>query len=162
MKTDIKILFGENQGAGLGKVLKKGKLIAYLVGPASRTRIKQSAPIFYMRLPEGKGIEEIILVEFERKSGRREIQMGPDEMRQFDSLEVGPRLFKITTGKLADGEYLFFLVGSAELSKGSYGKGWDFGIEEPTGGKVKFRNRSGVHRQDGMPTLVSLASKPRR
>ena len=52
-------------------------------------------------------------------------------MRQFDSIEVGPRLFKLTTSKLAKGEYLFFLIGSAEPPKGSEGKGYDFGIEEP-------------------------------
>ncbi len=135
LEVDIKMLLGAKEG---GK--KKGKIIAYLIGSASKTRIKEVAPIFYMRLPEGKGIEEVVLVAFERKNDRREIQMGPpgpelelraEAVRQFDSLEVGSHLFKITTGKLAKGEYLFFLVGSAEPPKGSYGKGYDFGVEEP-------------------------------
>lgn len=135
LKTDIKLLLGEKAAAGFGKVLmKKGKTIAYLLGPASKTRILVSAPIFYVRLPEGKGIEEVVLVAFEQNKGRREIQMepSPEAMRQFDSIEVGPRLFKVTANKLAEGEYLFFLVGSAEPSKDIYGKGWDFGIETPT------------------------------
>jgi hypothetical protein len=141
VKVDIKILLGTNEGAGLGKVLmKKGKVIAYLVGPASKTRITEPGPVFYMRLPEGKAIEEIVLVAFDRKSGRREIEMGPpgpkpelkaEAMRQFDSLEVGQALFKLTTAKLARGEYLFYQLGSAEPPKGSYGKGFDFGIDEP-------------------------------
>jgi len=125
----------------LGTVLmKKGKMIAYLVGPASKTRIMEPAPAFYMRLPEGKAIEEIVLVAFDCKSGRREIEMGPpgpkqelkaEAMRQFDSLEVGQGLFKVTAAKLAKGEYLFFQLGSAEPPKGSYGKGFDFGIDAP-------------------------------
>jgi hypothetical protein len=139
---DIKLLLGEVNGAGVGKVLKmKGKVIAYLVGPAARLRIKEPAPVyFYMRLPEGKGIEEVVLVAFEKKKGRREIEVGPagpkqelkpEAMRQFDPLEVGPRVFKLTVGKLVKGEYIFFLLGSADPPKGSQGKGYDFGMGEP-------------------------------
>jgi hypothetical protein len=139
-KVDLKMLLGTKEG---GFLVKKGKIIAYLVGPASKTRVPEGAPVFYMRLPEGKGIEEVVLVALERKGDRREIEMGPGPkeelkagaMRQFDSLEVGPRLFKITTSKLVKGEYLFFQVGSAEAAKGNYGKGYDFGIEETQGGK---------------------------
>jgi hypothetical protein len=137
-KIDLRMLMGTKEGAGLGKVfLKKGKIVAYLVGPASKTRIAEAAPTFYYRLPEGKGIEELVLIAFDRKGDRREIEMGPgpkeqlkaDAMRQFDSLEVDPGVFKITTSKLVNGEYLFFLVGSAEPPKGNYGKGYDFGID---------------------------------
>jgi hypothetical protein len=139
-KIDVKMLLGA-EGAGV-KVLKlKGKTSAYLVGPASKTRIREFAPTFYMRLPEGKAIEEIVLIALARKKNRREVDMGSgpkpelkgNAMRQFDSVEVGVRLYKITTGKLPKGEYLFFMVGSAEPPKGSQGKGYDFGIDEPTG-----------------------------
>jgi len=140
-KVDVKILLGTQEGAGLGKVLmKKGKVVAYLVGPAANTRIKDAAPAFYMRLPEGKAIEEIVLVALDRKPDRRELEMGPpgpklelkaEARRPFDVLEVGPGVFRLTPAKLAKGEYLFFQLGSAELPKGSYGKGFDFGIDEP-------------------------------
>jgi hypothetical protein len=135
LEIEIKMLLGVKEGSK-----KKSKIIAYLVGPASKTRIKETAPTFYIRLPEGKGIEEVVLVSFDRRNDRREIEMGPtgselqlrpEAVRQFDSLEVGPHLFKITASKLPKGEYLFFLAGSAEPPKGSYGKGYDFGIEEP-------------------------------
>jgi hypothetical protein len=129
VKTEIKTLLGENEGAGLGKALKKGKLVAYLVGPTATTRVKEQTPVFYVRLPEAKGIEDIVLVALQERNGRRETRIGPEDLRQFDSLEVGPRLFKLSTGKLFSGEYLFFLVGSAEPTKGTYGKGWDFGID---------------------------------
>jgi hypothetical protein len=141
VRIDIKMLLGVVEGAGVGKLLKlKGKTIAYLVGPAAKTRTGGTAPIFYLRLLEGKAIEEVVLIAFERKHNRREIDVGPPgpkqelkggAMRQFDSLEVGARLFKITPVKLAKGEYIFFLMGSAEPPKGSQGKGYDFGIAEP-------------------------------
>jgi hypothetical protein len=139
-KIELKMLLGEKQGAGLGKVvLKKGKTIGYLVGPASKTRVPNPAPIFYLRLPEGKAIEEVVLVALEAKKDRRDIELGSGQkvefkapaMRQFDSLEVGPKLFRITCGKLGKGEYLFFLVGSPEPAKGNYGKVYDFGIDDP-------------------------------
>jgi hypothetical protein len=143
VSVDVKILLGTQEGAGLGKVLmKKGKTVAYLVGPAAKTRIKDkdATPTFYMRLPEGKAIEEVVLVALDHKADRRELQMGPpgpkpelkaDARRPFDSLQVGPNVYKLTTAKLAKGEYLFFQLGSAEPPKGSYGKGFDFGIDEP-------------------------------
>jgi hypothetical protein len=137
-KIGIKILLGMQGGAGLGKVvLKKPKTIAYLVGPAAESRIKDPAPIFYLRLPEGKPIEEVVLVVLDRKADRRELEMGAagpkqaEVRRQFDYLEVGPSLFKLTTAKLGKGEYLFFQLGSAEPPKGIYGRGFDFGLDEP-------------------------------
>jgi hypothetical protein len=139
-KIDVRILLGVKSGAGLGKMLmKKDKIIGYLVGPAARTRMQDTSPVFYLRLPEGKAIEEIVLVAFDHKADRREIEMGPapkqefkaEALRQFDSLEVGPALFKLTPGKLTRGEYFFFQLGSAEPPKGSYGKGFDFGLDDP-------------------------------
>ncbi|HYR91338.1 MAG TPA: hypothetical protein VE422_45195 [Terriglobia bacterium] len=142
VKTDIKLLLGEQQGAGVGKVLmKKGKAIGYLLGPTAKTRINEPTPVFYLRPPEGKGIEEVVLVAFDQKKTRREIEIGQtldkqelkaEAMRPFDPAEVGPRLFRITvTDKLTKGEYLLLLLGSAEPPKGSYGKGYDFGIDAP-------------------------------
>jgi len=141
LKTDVKLLLGEKQSAGVGKVLmKKAKAIGYLLEGNSKTRVKGAAPVFYLRLPEGKAIEEVVLVAFDQEKGRRRIEIGPspdkqelkaETMRPFESLEVAPRLFKVTTAKLSRGEYMFLLLGSAEPSKGVYGKGYDFGIEGP-------------------------------
>jgi hypothetical protein len=139
LKVDIKMLLGAQQGPGLAKIfMKKARAVPYLVGSSAKTRITETSPTFYMHLPEGKNIEEVVLVTLSRKSDRREVEMEPGakegldagSMRPFDSLEVAPRLFKITTSKLGKGEYLFFLVGSAEPPKGNYGKGYDFGIEQ--------------------------------
>ncbi len=139
--SEIKILLGEKEGAGLGKVImKKGKVIAYLVGPAAKTRVPEGAPALYIRLPEGKGIEELLLVALERKNDRRELDIEPpapkpETLRQFDSLEVGAGLYRLTPAKLIKGEYMFYLNGSAEPAKGSYGKGYDFGAGTTTGGQ---------------------------
>jgi hypothetical protein len=145
VKIDIKILLGEQSGAGFGKVLlKKGKVTAYLVGPSAKTRAAEGLPVFYLRLPEGKNIEEVLLVALDRKNGRRELDAGPpgpkpeikpEALRQFDSLEVGAGLYRMNPAKLAPGEFMFYLIGSADPAKGNYGKGYDFGIGTALGEK---------------------------
>jgi hypothetical protein len=138
-KIDFKILFGTE----VGKMpLKKGKAVAYLVGPAAGTRTKIAKPVFYLRPPNGKEIADFVLVLFKKKGDRREIDLGPpgpkqelkaDAIRQFDSVEVGQKLFKLVPQHLDPGEYIFFLIGSAEPPKGVYGKGFDFGIDKADG-----------------------------
>jgi hypothetical protein len=147
VQMDLKLFMGQKQGAGLGKVLlKKGKAVAYLAGPAARTRLADAAPVFYIRLADGKGVEEFVLVALDRKKDRRELDMGPpapkpelnpDTIRPFDSLEVGAGLFRLTPTTLVKGEYMFFLIGTAEPPKGNYGKGYDFGMEPPAGEKKR-------------------------
>lgn len=139
--VDLKMFLGANAKPGLGKLLmKKGRVTAYLVGSSSKLRINESAPVFYLRLPEGKGIEELLLVHLDRKEDRREIDMGapgpkpelkPETLRQYDSLEVGPGVFRLIPNKLERGEFVFFLISSAEPAKGTYGKGYDFAIDTP-------------------------------
>jgi len=143
VKIDLKFLSGLDEGRGL---MKKGKTIAYLIGPASKTRSKDRALVFYARLPGGKEIEELVLVTLSEKNGRRELNTGPsgpkqqlkpEQMRPYDLLEVGPRVFRLTPPKLDSGEYLFFFLGSADPTKGIYGKGYDFGIDDAEQQKTK-------------------------
>jgi hypothetical protein len=130
------LLLSEAKG-GFGKVLK-GKGVAYLPGPRAAFRTKEQMPVFYLRLAEGKGVEEFVLAELVRKSDRRELELvssgkkqelKADAIRQFDSLEVGPRLFRLMPSKLVAGEYAFFQIGTGEPDKGTAGKGFDFGID---------------------------------
>lgn len=140
VRIDLKLLLGLKESPGLGKVLmKKPKLVAYLAGPSAKCRIQDPAPGFYFRLPEGRAIEDFVLIALEKKQDRRIIEMiggppkpelPPDAVKPFEHTEVGPQMIKIATSKLAAGEYLFFLVGSADPAKGSQGKGYDFGIDE--------------------------------
>jgi hypothetical protein len=135
-KADIRMLLGEKEG---GFLLKKGKSLAYLVGPSAKLRVTEGAPVFYLRLADDKGIEDLLLVTLEHKNGRREFDPGsgpkpelkPETLKQFDSLEVGPGLYRLTPAKLSPGEYLFYLSGSAEPAKGNFGKGYDFGVDAP-------------------------------
>jgi hypothetical protein len=126
---EMKILLGQKIGG------KKGSMIAYLIGSVARQNPKQG--VFYMRLPEGKSIEEVVLVALTKRSDRRELDLGheskveikPEAVRPFETLEVGPHLFRITTASLPLGEYLFFLIGSGEPAQGNFGRGYDFGIQ---------------------------------
>jgi hypothetical protein len=135
-KVDIRMLLGQKEG---GFLLKKAKSLAYLVGPSAKLRVPEGVTTFYIKLAEGKGIEELLLVALERKNDRRELDPGqgpkpelkPEALRQFDSLEVGPGLYRLTPAKLSSGEYLFYLSGTAEPAKGNYGKGYDFGVDAP-------------------------------
>jgi hypothetical protein len=137
VRIDVKLLLTLKSGGGLGKLMKKDA-IAYLAGPAAKKRTKDQVPVFYLRLAEGKGIEEIVLVALNQKGERRELDTGPEAAKQelnsevvrpFESVEIAPQLFRLTTSKLTAGEYLFFQIGSAEPAKGSAGKGFDFGID---------------------------------
>jgi hypothetical protein len=139
--VDIKLLLAEKKGPGLGKVLlKKGKVTAYLVGPTAKMRAGGPAPVFYFRPPEGVPIEEVLLVALSRKDDRREVDVGPpgpkheldpESLRRFDPLEVGSRLFRLTADKLDPGEYMFYLINTAEPPKGNHGKVYDFGVDAP-------------------------------
>jgi hypothetical protein len=139
-RIEIKVLLGMSESAGLGKVLmKKGRMAGYLPGLTSKTRYKTATPppVFYVRLPQGKPIEEVVLLAMDPKQDRREIEMGPgpkpelkaDAIRPFERLEVEAQLFRVAPGNLLKGEYMFLLLGSAEPPKGSFGKGYDFGID---------------------------------
>lgn len=136
-KLEVKVLLGVKQGAGVGKILlKKGRTLAYLAGPSARVAIPAGSPVFYMRLPEGKGIEEYVLVTLDQKSDRRELDTGPgpkpeleaEAIRQYESVEVGAGVFRVAPVPLKPGEYMFLQIGSAEPDKGSQGRGFEFSV----------------------------------
>jgi hypothetical protein len=137
LSVDLKLLLGVVEGPGIGKVfMKKGKTVIYLAGPVAKARFNRPDPVFYLRLPEDRKIEEVVLIEFKRKDNRREIELGPkqelkaDGILPFDSVEVAAGVFRLAPNKLRKGEYLLFFVGSPDPSKGLYGKGYDFAIDE--------------------------------
>jgi len=139
--ADLKILLGMRKGK-----IMKGKPTAYLAGPKAKLRAKAGKPIFYLRLPEGKEVSDLILTALLEKDDRRELDglpgakgngLNADEVLQFDQWEVGPKLFRLSPPALEAGEYLLFLVGSAEPDKGTYGKGFDFGVDALAAEKKK-------------------------
>jgi hypothetical protein len=139
-KVDLKVMLGIHKGK-----LLKGKSIAYLAGPSAKLRVRTTKPIFYLRLPEGKEISDVVLISLLQKGDRRELDgipglktgLNPDDVWPFDQVEAGPKLFKLTPPALTGGEYLFFLVGAAEPDKGTFGKGFDFGVDAELPAKKK-------------------------
>jgi hypothetical protein len=90
------MLLGGVGGAGVGKV-KIGKTIAYLVGPTSKTRIKEAAPIFYLRLLEGKAIESAAGYPSKKRPEGNRRGPGPKPNSRLGHwgirlIEVGPAL----------------------------------------------------------------------
>jgi hypothetical protein len=140
-KVDLKVMLGIHHKSKL----LKGKSIAYLAGPSAKLRIRTAKPVFYLRLPEGKEISDVVLLSMIEKGDRRELDgipglktgLNPDLVWPFDQAETGPKLFKLMPPALTGGEYLFFLVGAAEPDKGTFGKGFDFGIDAGPPAKKK-------------------------
>lgn len=146
LKIDLKTLASAKAAGRLGHIVTLGiksiKTNAYLIAPSARTRVKETSPTFYIRLAEGLSIDEVVLVSLYAKPDRRELEVSAqggtvgakqglrmEVMKPFESQEVGPRLYKIATNIIGKGEYLFYLVGSADTIKGIQGKGYDFGVE---------------------------------
>jgi len=142
VRIDLKTLVASKQG-GLSSKLSGGvsrkKVIGRLVGAIARSRSSATPATFYLRIAEPNKIEELVLVLMERGQKTRELEFAADKegkaslkvesLQQFDPQEVGARLYKITVPKLQKGEYLFYLIGSADPGKGIQGKGYDFGVD---------------------------------
>jgi len=146
LRIDLKTMASSKVAGRLGHQLTLGiksvKVNAYLIGPNAKTRMKDTSPVFYLRLPENYSIDEVILVSLYSKTDRRELEVSAmggavgakqglrmETMKPFDSQELAPRLYKIVTGIVGRGEYIFYLVGSADAMKGIQGKGYDFGVD---------------------------------
>lgn len=146
VKIDLKTLASAKTAGRLGHTLTLGvksvKTNAYLIGPSAKTRVQDTSPVFYVRLPEGTSIDEVALVSLYVKPDRRELEVSAksgfvgskqglrmETMKPFESEELAPNVYKIATSILGRGEYLFYLVGSADQIKGIQGKGYDFSVQ---------------------------------
>ena len=142
-KIDLKTLVAATQGALTSKVtmgLRKSKVIGNLVGSSARIRTEAAPVVLYVRLAEPAKIEEVAVVAFASESKQRMLAFSSekskdgkpmlkiDAMQRFDSVVVGPRLYKLTLTTLKTGEYFVYLIGSADPEKGIQDKGYDFGV----------------------------------
>jgi len=118
--------------------LLKGHIIGSVIGPAAKTRASGSPAIFYVRLGEKATIDDIALLSLEASGNRRDLDFGKKagkpvfpvaSVRQFESKEVAPSLFRLSVPLSKPGEYLFFILGSGDDKKGLLGKGYDFGVD---------------------------------
>jgi len=116
----------------------KGHIIGSVIGPAAKTRLAPGTAIFYVRLAEKAGIDDLALLSLKREHSRRDLDFGTKAgkpvfpvkaLRQFESKGVDTGLFRVTVLLKQSGEYLFFILGSGDEKKGLLGKGYDFGVD---------------------------------
>ena len=128
---------------------------ATLNGPTSNNHVKDRHPLFYFYVPDGTDASDYVLIKLEKKSDRREFQIGSfggvsggksgvkkDKEVIFRSEHVGIRIYKITLdGDLKPGEYAFFMGAGTQSSMSSgrvssssggsaAGRVYDFSIPE--------------------------------
>ncbi len=130
-------------GGDLSRVLK-GKSVkakVFLEGAFSEVTTG-STPNLEIELPEGDSIDDYLLVRIDPKGTRREIEVtfvgGTAAVKTVfplggliagTSVVVRPGLHKLTfASPLPTGEYMLYVLGSADFAKGIYGKGYDFGV----------------------------------
>jgi hypothetical protein len=129
---------------------------AYLDGPQSRNVVSDHLPVFYIYVPDGASSADFALISLERKSNRREFQIGSfggitggksgvkrDKEIAFTAEHVGIRTYKLTlAANMKPGEYAFFMgtgqqanmaggsTGGARSGGAASGRVYDFRIPE--------------------------------
>jgi len=128
---------------------------AYLLGSTSKNRVKDRRPLFYFYVPDGASAADFVLIKLEKKSNRREFQIGSfggvtagksgvkaEKEITFKFEHVAIRTFKITLDSdLKSGEYAFFMGtgqqvmmasghGSSPSGGSTAGRIYDFSVPE--------------------------------
>jgi hypothetical protein len=109
---------------------------AYLDGPHSGNIVKEHRPTFYLYVPDGSDALDYVLIVLNKKSNRREFQIGSfggvtggksgvkkDKVVDFSAVHVGIRTYKLTLEQdLKPGEYAFFMgTGTSQTMSGARG-----------------------------------------
>jgi hypothetical protein len=109
---------------------------ATIQGPVSKNVVKDRRPLFYLYVPDGSDSSDYVLISLNKKSDRREFQIGSfggitggksgvkrDKELQFHADHVGIRMYKITLDSdLKPGEYAFFMgTGQGNTMSGAHG-----------------------------------------
>jgi len=133
---------GGRLGSSLSFGIKSVKSKAYLQGQHAAIIVSKN-PNIEMELPPGDSVDNYILVVMDGKGDRRELEVGSaggavgakqgiraESIIRTSSDALGGRKFKISAGQsLKSGEYILYIVGSADFQKGVFGKGYDFTVE---------------------------------
>jgi hypothetical protein len=119
--------------------LLKGHIVGSIVDAKAKRRLTAGAEaVFFLRLAEKGAIDDYALLRLEPAAGRRNLDFGtapgkpvfPFSARaSFESKQMAPGLYRLSVGVTKKGEYLFFILGSGDESKGLLGKGYDFGVD---------------------------------
>lgn len=129
-------------GSGLIGGIRSLKQMAYLEGRHSRLVVSGDALIL-VELPPGDAIEDYLLTRLDEKEDRRELEVAGIRGKALErsgvrggaivktsSTALGGNKFRISPKKpLKHGEYMIYVLGSAETAHGVYGRGYDFTVE---------------------------------
>ncbi len=109
---------------------------AYVDGPHSSNAVRDRRPSFYLYVPDGSDALDYVLIVLNRKSDRREFQIGSfggvtggksgvkkDKVIDFTAVHVGIRTYKLSLLQdLKPGEYAFFMgTGTSATMSGAHG-----------------------------------------
>jgi hypothetical protein len=109
---------------------------AVVYGPHSDNIVKERRPSFYFYVPDGNDAHDYVLLIMNKKSDRREFQVGSfggvtggksgvkkDKMIDFQATHVAIRTYKVTLAEdLKPGEYGFFMgTGTQSTMSGAHG-----------------------------------------
>jgi hypothetical protein len=132
---------GGRLGSRLTLGVKSVKDKAYLDGPHS-TVVASSSPVIEIDLPRGITIDNYILVQMDGKGDRRELEVEShggivggkkgiraEVIQKTHVTPLGGNKFQLGTDTLKRGEYLIYVVGSPDLEKEIFGKGYDFTVQ---------------------------------
>lgn len=133
---------GGRLGSSLSFGIKSVKSKAYLQGQHAAIIVSRN-PNIEMELPPGDSVDNYILVVMDAKGDRRELEVGAaggavgakqgirgESIIKTSSDALGGRKFKISASQtLKSGEYILYIVGSADFQKGIFGRGYDFTVE---------------------------------
>lgn len=140
-KLDLKPLVPAKQPGKDSKLfgLLRGHIVGSMVDANAKLRLPAVAEaIFFIRLPEKATVDDYALLRVEPGKARRDLDFGtkpgkpvfPFNARaSFESKQMAPGLYRLLLRLTQPGEYLFFILGSGDESKGLLGKGYDFAIE---------------------------------
>ncbi len=145
-KCELHTLGQAKVGGRLGRAftygIKSVKQKAYLQGQHS-TVVVSPTPIIEIEIPPNDTIDNYLVVKMDKKGDRRELEVGSsggivgakaglraESIIKTSSENISGRRFKLSCQeKIKKGEFILYVVGSADAIKGIYGKGYDFTVE---------------------------------
>jgi hypothetical protein len=154
--TLSRVKAGGRAGAFFTNGIRSEHWDATIEGPTSRNHLKDRRPMFYLYVPDGDTSADYLLIKLEKKSDRREFEVGSfggvtggkagvksEKEIPFHAEHVGIRMYKVTLdADLKAGEYGFFLgtgmqsnmsggnLGSARSGGSAGGRIYDFSIPQ--------------------------------
>jgi hypothetical protein len=133
---------GGRLGHAVSLHIKSVKDKAYLQGQHASV-LAGSKPTIQIELPSNSSIDDYIVVRMDGKGDRREVEVASgggtvghktgirsDRVMKTSYDLVSGRLYKVgVRDSLQHGEYILYIIGSADYEKGIFGRGYDFTVQ---------------------------------